>query len=157
MAARSITVLGIGNPARGDDGAGRAVIARLRGTLPAEVALVEQDGEATALLDSLAGLDVAFIVDACVAGGAPGSVHRFDAGAEPLPQAAFGLSSHGLGLGEAVELGRALGQLPGRLIVYAIEGAAFEIGAPLSLPVAAAAAKVADSIRAEIVAVAAHA
>ena len=58
--------------------------------------------------------------------------------ATPLPRGALGMSTHGFGLAEALELARALGQLPRRCIVYAIEGASFETGAPLSPEVAAA-------------------
>ncbi|MFA6207521.1 MAG: hydrogenase maturation protease, partial [Methylocystis sp.] len=68
----------------------------------------------------------------------------------PLPRAAFGASTHGFGLAEALELARALGVLPPRCIVYAIEGEIFDIGAPMSPAVAAAVAVVADRLRADI-------
>ncbi len=79
-------------------------------------------------------------------------MHRFDAGAGPLPEAKFNLSTHGLGLAEAVELARALGQLPPRTIVYAIEADAFDAGAPLSPAVAAAIDAASGRIRAEFAA-----
>ncbi len=60
------------------------------------------------------------------------------------------MSSHGLGLAEAVELARALGQLPRSCVVYAIEGESFAVGAPLSPPVATAVADVAARLRVEI-------
>ena len=45
----------------------------------------------------------------------------------------FGASStHALGLADAVELARSLGRLPQRVVVYGIEGAAFEFGNGLS-------------------------
>ena len=47
-------VVGIGNPDRGDDAVGRLVARALRGRVPADVRVVEQDGEATALLAELA-------------------------------------------------------------------------------------------------------
>lgn len=143
-------VIGAGNPERGDDAAGRAVVRLLRGALPDGVALVELDGEATALLAHLEDAAVAYIIDACASGLPAGSLQRFDASAEPLPQAGFSLSTHGFGLAEGIELARALGQLPGRCIVYAIEGSAFEAGAALSPPVAAAVAATAARLRAEI-------
>ncbi len=143
-------VIGAGNPERGDDAAGRAVVRLLRGALPDEVALVELDGEATALLAHLEDVATAFIIDACASGLPAGSLQRFDVSAEPLPHAAFSLSTHGFGLAEGIELARALGQLPERCIVYAIEGGAFEAGAPLSPPVAAAVAVTAKRLRTEI-------
>src|SRR5437763_14389182 len=103
-----VTVIGIGNPDRGDDAFGRIVAARLRGRWPGAVRLIEQDGEATSLLEQLGGADTAIVIDAAVSGGEPGDIHRFDAASEPLPAAKFDLSTHGFGLGEAIELARIL-------------------------------------------------
>ena len=143
-------VLCLGRPERGDDAAGRRVARLLRRMAPDGVDVVEHDGETTALLAELDGTATAYLVDACTSGAPPGTVHRFDVGAAPLPQSMFGLSTHGLGLAEAVELARALGQLPERCIVYAIEGESFELGAPLSPPVSAAIAKVVWRLASEI-------
>ncbi|MBX5454505.1 MAG: hydrogenase maturation protease [Acidobacteriia bacterium] len=150
--APRVRVIGIGNPDRGDDAAGRRVAALLRGTLPAKIAIVEHDGEATALLACLDGVEAAFLVDACASGAPAGTVRRFDVTAAPLPQRIFPFSTHGLGLAEAVELARALGALPKHCIVYAVEGASFAAGAPLSAPVRTAVATIAERIRAEIAA-----
>jgi len=127
-----IVVIGIGNPDRGDDAFGRVVAIHLRGRLPECVRLIEQDGEATTLLERLGEADAAILIDAAVSGGEPGQIRRFDAAREPLPAAKFGLSTHGFGLAEAVELARILGKLPGRGVVYAVEARSFELGAPLS-------------------------
>lgn len=146
----STLVIGIGNPERGDDAAGRVVARRLAGALPEGVEVAEHDGEATSLLARIEGTGTVYCVDACLSGEAPGTVHRFDVAAAPLPDAAFGISTHGFGLGEALELARTLGVLPPRAIVYAIEGKSFATGASLSAPVEAAVADVADRLRAEI-------
>lgn len=146
----STVVVGIGNPDRGDDAVGRAVARALRGRLPDHVGIVEADGEATALLECLEDVPEAYLVDACASGSPPGTIRRFDAAAEPLPQAAFGLSTHGFGLAEAIELARALGQLPGRCVVYAVEGQGFETGAPLSAPVERAVPGVVERLCAEL-------
>jgi hydrogenase maturation protease len=83
--------------------------------------------------------DVAVVIDAVSSGAEPGTVHRFDATSAPLPARLRGsTSSHALGLAEAIELGRTLGRLPGRLIVYGIEGERFEAGTELTPAVAAA-------------------
>jgi hydrogenase maturation protease len=142
-------VLCIGNPQRGDDGAGRAVAQALRASL-GEVEIIEEEGEATTVLARLEGVDAAFIVDACASGATPGAIHRFDVGAAPLPQTAFSASTHGFGLAEALELARALGALPPCCIVYAIEGTAFDVGAPLSPAVVAAVDIVAARLRHEV-------
>lgn len=143
-------VLGVGNPDRGDDAAGRKVARLLRWMLPHDVEVAEHGGEATDLLARLEGVAVAFLVDACASDASAGTVRRFDVGEAPLPQRVFGVSTHGFGLAEAIELARALGRLPPRCIVYAIEGASFEAGAPLSPAVAAVVADVARRLLAEI-------
>ncbi len=143
-------MLGIGNLDRGDDAAGRAVVGLLRRTLPADVAVVEHDGEATTLIAYFERVTDAFIVDACSSGGAAGTIRRIDASTGPLPNGAFGVSTHGFGLGQAIELARALGELPPRCVVYAIEGGSFETGAPMSNAVNAAVGTVAQRVRGEI-------
>ena len=67
----------------------------------------------------------------------------------PLPEPRSPTSTHTLGLGAAIELARALKQLPARCIVYAVEGAVFDAGSALSLPVAAAVRRLAARINAE--------
>ena len=135
-------VIGIGNDDRGDDAAGLAVARGLRGRVPAGVEVLEQDGEATRLLELLAAADAAYLVDAAVSGAPPGTIRRLDPAGAPLPRSLFAVSSHGLGLSEAIELARALGSLPPDLVVYAIEGADFSPGGPLSPAVAAAVVEV---------------
>ena len=145
-------VVGLGNSNRGDDAAGRIVARLLRDAPPEGFEIIEKDGEAAALLAELDGAAAAYVIDACASGAAPGAVSRFDAAAGPLPSKTFALSSHGLGLTEAIELARALGQLPPICVVYAIEGGCFETGAPLSPLVAAVVVTVAERLRAEIAA-----
>jgi hydrogenase maturation protease len=149
-ASARCVVLGIGNPDRGDDAAGREVARLVRRILPRRIDVTEHAGEATDLLIRMEGAAAAFLVDACVSEAPAGTIWRFDAGAGPLPERAFGLSTHGFGVAEAIELARALDRLPPRCIVYAIEGSSFELGAPLSPQVEAAAADVARRLCAEI-------
>ncbi|MCC3244559.1 hydrogenase maturation protease [Methylocystis sp. WRRC1] len=150
--ASSIIVIGIGNPDRGDDAAGREVARRLCETIREGVQIVEIDGEATTLLAHLEGAHAAFMIDACVSGATPGAILRLDASETQIPRARFGLSSHGVGLAEALELARALGQMPPQCIVYAIEAENFEIGAPLSSAVARSVDQVVAGLGAEIAA-----
>jgi hydrogenase maturation protease len=143
-------VVGLGNPDRGDDGAGRVVARRLLGRLPADVAVIEHDGEATGLLAQIEGADAVYLVDACASGLPAGGVRRLDASAAPLPEFLSDISTHGLGLAAAVELARALGVLPRRCVVYVIEGASFAAGAGLSPAVAAAVDEAAERLAGEI-------
>jgi hydrogenase maturation protease len=139
-------VFGIGNPSRRDDGVGVWVAQALAVRLDdrADVRVLGDDG--FALVDALAGTRAALLIDAVQSGAAPGTVHRFDALAGPLPAALLRCSTHLLGVAEAVELARALGQLPEWLQVYGIEGADFGIGEGLSAPVASAAAALVDEL-----------
>ena len=50
----------------------------------------------------------------------------FDVGSDTFPPAFPSSSSHGLGLADAVALGKALGRLPNHLVVIGVEGATFE-------------------------------
>ncbi len=146
----TICVVGVGNALRGDDAVGLEVARLLDGTLPDGVRLVECEGEPVSLLASWEDCDTAIVVDATESGQEPGTVRRLAAHDGPLPAELQRASTHLLGVAEAVELARALGRLPGRTIVYGIEGGSFDTGAPLSDAVQAAAAEVAASIRREL-------
>lgn len=144
--ARARLVIGIGNSLRGDDAAGLACIGALRGRLARDIELIESDGEPAGLLARLARAAEAHLIDASVSAAPPGTVRCFDALTQRLPRLAGAASTHGLGLSETLELARALGALPARCLVYAIEGASYAPGAPLSDPVRAAIARVARQI-----------
>lgn len=143
-------VVGVGNADRGDDAVGQLVARLLRGRVPADVELLEHDGEATSLLERLATVDTAYLIDAAVSGAAPGAVRRFDCSQTPLPRDALSMSTHGFGPVEAIELARALGQLPACCIVYAIEAGSVDGGADISTEIARAAEAVATRIAAEL-------
>jgi len=150
MSEGAVAVIGIGNPDRGDDAAGREVARRLRSLAPSGLSIIELEGEATAILAAFEGVDAAFIVDACDSGGLPGKVLRMDAADSNLPGVSFGLSSHGFGLHEALALARTLGMLPRRCVVYGIEAASFDIGAPVSATVELGVEETIERLRVEI-------
>jgi hydrogenase maturation protease len=135
-----VFVVGVGNPDRGDDGAGPAVAALVPGAIAV-------DGELADLLDAWAGHDNVVVVDAMVSGRTPGTVVQLDAIAQRLPSGFSVASSHVLGLADAVELGRALGRLPQRLTVIGIEVESCALGERLSARVAAAVESVATALR----------
>jgi len=125
-------VIGIGNPERGDDGAGREVARRLAAWSDCGFETYECGGEATSLMDAWAGASEVVLVDACRGAGTRGSVHSFG------PEDALRLtrlrhaSTHSLGVAAAIGLARALGSLPKRLVIHAIEAGATGDGAGLS-------------------------
>ena len=143
-------VVGVGNALCGDDAVGIAVAERLRGRVPTDVDVVECEQEPSRLLDAWGGADLAYVVDACASGVAPGTVHRFDVSDHSLPARVFRSSTHAFGVGDAVELARALDRLPRRVVVYGVEGGQFAAGAGLSAPVAAAVERVADDVLHEL-------
>lgn len=138
---RLLSLIGVGNRFRRDDAAALEVVRRLRLAHPPGVRLIEQKGEPASLIEAWSSVDEALVVDAISSGAAPGRLHRFDVTDAPLPAEVFNPSTHAVGLPEAVELARELGRLPGRLIVYAIEGENFEVGEGLSEPVQRTVAK----------------
>jgi hydrogenase maturation protease len=128
-------VIGIGHRDRGDDAVGRIVAARLREQALCGVTVLDHDGEPAMLVEWLSQAGDAILVDAALTGASPGTVRRFDVTASPLPCGKAGLSTHGMGLAEAIELSRTLGTLPVRCVVYAIEARSFEHGFPLTAEV----------------------
>jgi hydrogenase maturation protease len=138
-------VIGIGNPDRGDDAAGLAVARKVRAAAPAGVAVIELDGDQLALLDAWDGASDVYVVDATCSGDEPGSVYRFDASV-PLSGGFSHRGTHLFSLADVIELARALDRLPARLTGYGIEGAAYELGAPLSPEAETAARTVAGQI-----------
>lgn len=137
MAKRSGVVIGVGNAYRGDDAVGLLLARRLEDVAPDGVAVIAHGGEATDLMERLSDAGFAILIDAAAPRRGAGTVHRFDAGAAPLPAALFGSSTHGFGVPEAIELARALGRLPGHCVVFAVEGRDYAPGAPVSAEVQA--------------------
>jgi len=147
----AVVVIGVGNPDRGDDGVGPEVLARLAGRVPGGVRLMRLAGADPAeIMEAWSGSAGAIVVDAMVSGVAPGTITRFDAVAGPLPAGVRLASTHVLGAETAVEMARALGRLPGRLVVYGVEGESFAAGSGLSPVVAAALPAAAERILKEV-------
>jgi hydrogenase maturation protease len=145
-----VLVVGVGNPDRGDDGIGPLVVRQLLGRVSRDVAIIARSGDALALIDDWEGRDAVILVDAAAPGGTPGSIHRIDLLRDALPPELSLSSTHGFGVAEAVGLADALNLLPAQLIAYAIEGANFDPGAPISPQVAAVADEVASRVAAEL-------
>ena len=143
MSDRRIRVIGIGNADRGDDAAGLLVVRELASRLPATIDVIECPGDQTRLLDAWQDATVVLVVDAMRTGLEPGTVHVLDPSAAPLLEDSA-LSAHGFGLATAIELGRAVGNLPARLVIIGIEGADFGAGALVSTEVRAAVSRAVD-------------
>lgn len=139
-------VIGFGNEHRRDDAVGLVVARRLKNAVPERVRVLEESGGGTALIDRWKDAEAVILIDAAHSGARPGTVHRLDGHSEPIPTGFFRCSTHAFGVGEAVELARALGRLPRCLVVYGIEGEAFETGLGLSPKVEKAVEKVVECV-----------
>lgn len=102
MSTIETVIVGVGQSLAGDDGVGIAVARRLRD----EGLRVREATDASVVLDLLAEGARVVIVDAVVGGGAPGDVLRLRA--DSLAEGVRPLSSHGVGVVDALSLARTL-------------------------------------------------
>jgi hydrogenase maturation protease len=128
----SSVVIGVGNRYRCDDAVGLLIAEEVRARIPSGVAVVVCEEEPSRLIDDWREAATAIVVDAVVSPHEPGTVRRFDATTEELPAESFRSSTHAFGVAETIELARALGRLPQRLLVYGVAGADFRAGAVLT-------------------------
>jgi hydrogenase maturation protease len=154
MASPAPLVASLGQSARGDDGVGPEVVQKLAQVGPPEVRYLDAAGDPTRLLAAWSDAPIAWIVDAARAPpgspALPGRVRRLDGTATVLPGEVVLTSSHALSLAETLALGRALGQLPQHLVIYAVEGSNFERKVGLGPAVKAAAGRLVARLVSEI-------
>ncbi|WP_063053770.1 hydrogenase maturation protease [Nocardia arthritidis] len=142
-------VIGVGNDYRSDDGVGSAVAREIERLDIPGVAVVLSDGEPTSLLEVWAGVELAIVIDAVrCASAVPGRVRRTDV--DLLRCAGAAASSHALGVQDALPLGRALGRVPGRIVVIAVDAACLDVGVGLSEPVSAAVPRAVEAVMTEL-------
>jgi len=139
-------VLGFGNEYRSDDGVGIAVVRALGPHLPPSAAAVATEPHAIDLFERWKDADLVIVVDAVSSGSPPGTIHRFEAQGQPVPAVFARCSTHAYSIAEMIELARALGTMPPRLLVLGIEGESFQHGVGLSPAVARAATEAIQTI-----------
>lgn len=135
-------VIGVGNAYRHDDAVGLIIAQHLKQQNVEGLSVLEESGSGAALIELWKEADSVILIDAAHSGVEPGTIHRLDARTQSLSSRIFRCSTHGLGIPEAIELARALNQLPGQCVVYGIEGRSFTIGVGLSPEVERAAEEV---------------
>ncbi|MGA2319169.1 MAG: hydrogenase maturation protease [Solirubrobacteraceae bacterium] len=147
----SVVVIGVGNALRYDDAAGLHIARGLRMRVKdARIAVREHEGEALALLEIWEGAEATVLADAISSGAPAGTIHRLDASRTPLPTSLRSSSStHAVSLGDAIELARAMGRLPARVVVFGIEGSRFDAGSGLSREVVAVLGRLSEAVLAE--------
>ncbi len=150
-------VIAVGSELRRDDGAAFAAVGQLRARLREET-VAAGDRSRTAAIGvaecrdvlSLPGLwageAAVVVIDAVRSGAPPGTVHCLDATVAPLPAQWSFASSHQVGLAHVIEMARACGRLPRRLVVVGVEGEDFGFGPGLSAPVAEAIPRLLDAV-----------
>lgn len=141
-------VIGVGNRDRGDDGVGPEVCARLRARYGDERAPLRTftcEGSIVDLAFHWRPDDYVAIVDAMAPGAAAGRTVTADVTDQPLsPPGA--VSTHDVDVSVAIELARAIGHMPARLVLIGVEAGRVDWGTPLSEAVDAAADLVVDQL-----------
>jgi len=138
-------ILALGNPLRGDDGIGAAVLEALP-NLPPDVTVLDGGTPGLDLVLRLQGHDRVIILDAADMGEPPGvwrcltpeSVRGLD------PQLRGNL--HAAGLAEALTLGEALGILPPEIRILGIQPATIDWSPGLSPEVARVIPEVCEAV-----------
>lgn len=113
-------VLGIGTDSRTDDGVGLDIAEALDGDPGIDADIRAWPGELTGLLGLFRDRELVVLVDAVRTEAPGGTVLRWELGDGPSFPSVPAVSTHGLSLATVLELGRTLGQLPRRLIVYGV-------------------------------------
>ncbi len=144
MRGPSRLVIGVGNRDRGDDAIGPVV---------ADVLARRDDVDSFVVEGDLSDLCLRWnrhqrvvIVDAMTSGRPPATIEQIDALDERLPTDSSILSSHGVGLAAAIELGRVLDRLPTQLAIVAVEASSFAPFDQLTPAVAEAIPQIVDRV-----------
>jgi hydrogenase maturation protease len=145
-------VLSLGNPLRGDDGIGTAVLTLLSAYPIIPPGVVLQDGGTpgleTVLL--LEGYQKVIIIDAADMGLEPGEWRRFSSAKLAAQEANLTGTLHQAGLAEALELAEALNILPNEVIIFGAQPGVIGWEPGLSAEVETAVMEVCKAILAEI-------
>lgn len=135
---KPMRLIGLGQPLRGDDALGLEALRQLRPTLPAAVrerlSILALSGEAASLYHHLQGAEQVLILDAIQTGAPPGQLVEVNAVEQILPRS-WQASTHSFGLAEALELCRALNELPPTVRILGLTPSHFDTGSALSEPV----------------------
>jgi hydrogenase maturation protease len=135
MARRSvkkqILIVTCGNPDAADDGFGHGVAEVLRTDSLPGITVVELGTRPADLLDYMEGYAALIIVDAvCCQGEKPGGLIEMDwlDAARPVLKSEAALSTHGISLGQQIDLGQSLEMLPPVVRLVGVNLVRSEIG-----------------------------
>jgi hydrogenase maturation protease len=148
-----ISILAVGQPLRGDDGAGPEAVRRWQKKYPQTAKLVDilvYDTPGPNMLESIEGHNATLIVDALCSSAPPGTVLRLI----PTDLAVFtqgSVSAHGWGVAETLSLGFSLYPelAENNIVILGIVGKNFNPGVELSPDLLATLDEIADQIETE--------
>lgn len=143
-----LSILCIGSPF-GDDRVGWLAAERLATQAfvrdnPDRVRVRQLDRPGSLLIAEFVERASVILIDALRSGAAPGTIHRLNV--EALCALPVSISSHGLGVAQAVGLARQLGCLPGRLVCFGVEIAGDAPGHAVSAAILAAVPPLVDRV-----------
>ena len=143
-------VLALGNPLRGDDGAGIAVLEQLRRVKrrSRDFTLLDGGTRGLEIMSVIQGYEHVIVVDAGDIGRAPGQWACFSLEdiVEQLADTGLRGTLHSIGLAEALTLGATLDTLPPEIVIYVIQPLHVGWRPGLSQPVQKAVPAVHESI-----------
>lgn len=128
----AIRVIGLGNSLRGDDAVGLHVVRRVKELLESEADVIEAEMLGVEVLELMKGRDLVILVDGAHTGVPAGTVQRWDVSRRIPLRNPFSHSTHAINAMDTIELARALGELPPRVIIYGVEVGQVGAGAELS-------------------------
>jgi hydrogenase maturation protease len=117
-----VTIMGVGNILRKDEGVGVKVIEEMRQVdLPAQVVLVDGGTGGLDLIHIMEKSHKLIIIDACDAGAEPGTIWRFTPDELEREAKSPMVSLHDVDLIDAIELAKFLGKAPSEIVIFGIQ------------------------------------
>jgi hydrogenase maturation protease len=107
-------------------------VQKLKAEVFSEAQVIEASGEGASLIEYMKDRECVLMFDAVYSGAKPGTILRFEVHNESIPTKFFNYSTHAFSVAEAIELARAMNQLPKTLLLYGVEGQNFGSGTELS-------------------------
>jgi hydrogenase maturation protease len=142
-------ILGVGNLLMKDEGIGVHVARACEQLcLPENVEVID-GGTSIELASLVEGFDRLIVVDAAMAGGRPGQIHRFsleeiDQGDSPL------LSGHEFGIAQALGSSALVGNAPEKIVIVGVEPKEIDWGLELSPELENKIPEIIDNVLSEI-------
>ena len=148
---KQLAIIGLGNPLRGDDGAGCRVVGELeRRELPPGIELLDGGAIGLGLLDLLEGWERVILVDSAEMGRRPGEFVRFTPDDILLASTSGHFSFHHAGLADVLALAGALGRALPEMVIFGVQPAGVGWGEGLSPAVETALPALVDAVFEEI-------